>query len=149
MNVSEHLRRFDELDFEAFSKQNWQLFNEIHAPDVEVVFPDGHRTKGIEKHDEDMKAMFSYAPDLKVTRHPVSFGSGEWTATIGNLSGTFTRPMRTPEGKTLPPTGKRFEISMATIAHWKDGRIVEEYLFWDNLEMMRQMGLMEQRRTAA
>jgi ketosteroid isomerase-like protein len=139
--VKEHLRRFDELDFEAFSKQNWTLFNEIHMSDVEVIFPDGHRTRGIERHDDDMKAMFAYAPDLKIKDHPVSFGSGEWTATIGTMAGTFTGPMQMPDGRAVPPTGKSFQIPMATIAHWTDGRITQEYLFWDSLELMRQMGV--------
>jgi hypothetical protein len=30
---------------------------------------------------------------------------------------------------------------MVTIARWEDKRIAEEHLFWDNAEMMRQMGL--------
>ena len=41
--VEANLARFDELDFEAFSKQNWELFNQIHDPNVLVVFPDGER----------------------------------------------------------------------------------------------------------
>src|SRR5712692_2818454 len=122
MAVADNIKRFDELDFEAFSKQNWKLFNEIHAPDVEVIFPDGHRTKGIAKHDEDMKAMFAYAPDLKVVDHPVNCGSGDWTATIGQMIGTFSKPMATLDGKSIPPTGKKFSLPMATIARWKNGR---------------------------
>jgi hypothetical protein len=30
---------------------------------------------------------------------------------------------------------------MATIGHWRDGVMDEEYLFWDNQEFMRQIGL--------
>jgi hypothetical protein len=30
---------------------------------------------------------------------------------------------------------------MTTIAKWDDGRISEEHLFWDNTEIMKQMGL--------
>ncbi len=36
------LVRFDQLDFDAFSKQDWTLFNQIHCSDVKVVLPDGH-----------------------------------------------------------------------------------------------------------
>jgi hypothetical protein len=33
---------------------------------------------------------------------------------------------------------------MATIGHWnEDGVMDEEYLFWDNLTFMRQIGLAE------
>jgi hypothetical protein len=32
---------------------------------------------------------------------------------------------------------------MCTIGHWKDGKMSEEHLFWDNHAMMKQMGLAE------
>ena len=38
------LEKFDELDYEAFSKQNWDLFHNTHTDDVIVVWPDGHET---------------------------------------------------------------------------------------------------------
>ena len=31
------LVRFDQLDFDAFSKQDWTLFNQIHCSDVKVL----------------------------------------------------------------------------------------------------------------
>jgi hypothetical protein len=30
---------------------------------------------------------------------------------------------------------------MATVGHWKDGVMDEEYLFWDNQTYMKQIGL--------
>jgi hypothetical protein len=30
---------------------------------------------------------------------------------------------------------------MATIGHWKNSAMDEEYLFWDNQEFMKQIGL--------
>jgi hypothetical protein len=30
---------------------------------------------------------------------------------------------------------------MATVGHWKDGLMIEEYLFWDNQAFMKQIGL--------
>jgi hypothetical protein len=39
------------------------------------------------------------------------------------------------------PTGKAYKINMATIGHWVNGVMNEEYLFWDNQEFMREIGL--------
>jgi hypothetical protein len=135
------LEKFDELDFEAFSKQNWEMFHETHTDDVTVVWPDGHETKGFEKHIEDMKYMFSYAPDTKITAHPVKVASGEWTAVVGEMTGTFSKPMVMPDGKTIQPTGKKFKLQMATFAHWKGDKFDKEMLFWDNQLFMKQIGL--------
>ena len=88
-----------------------------------------------------MKAMFAWAPDLKVVSHPIKFGACGWTVVTGILTGTFTRPMTLPDGTTVQPTGRSFTLPMCTVAHWKDGRIVEEQLYWDSGAMMKQIGV--------
>jgi len=75
--VDEHLKTFDDLDFSVFSKQEWGRLSESHASDIVVTWPDGHETKGIEKHIEDLKAMFVYAPDTKIKIHPIRFGEDD------------------------------------------------------------------------
>jgi predicted ester cyclase len=122
----------------VLSKRRRDKLHRSHAEDVKVIWPGGHETRGMKKHIEDLCVMFEAMPDLAVTSHPVSFGSGNWTATIGVMEGTFTPPMPTEDGKTIAPSGKRLRLSMATIAHWKDGRITEEYLLWDNAAFMQQ-----------
>lgn len=140
--VKENLATFDKLDFEFFSKQDWAGFATTHTKNVKVHWPDGHTTEGLDKHIEDMKYMFSYAPDTRISEHPIKIGQGEWTAVYGIMEGTFTEPMKTPDGKVIQPTGKKFRIPMATIAHWtKEGPMDEEYLFWDNQTYMNQLGL--------
>ncbi len=139
-----NLATFDDLDFRVYTGQQWQDLHKSHAKDVVVHWPDGHQTKGIEKHIEDLKYMWTFAPDNRIKEHPVRFGTqdGEWTAVTGWLEGTFTKPMVLPDGKTIQPTGKAYRIPMATIGHWnKDGIMFEEFLFWDNGEFMKQIGL--------
>jgi hypothetical protein len=136
-----HLTRFDSLDFDVFSNQRWERFSESHSADIVVHWPDGHSTTGLERHIEDLKAIFVYAPDSRIEVHPIRFGSGEWTAVTGVMTGTFSQPMPIGGGKSIPPTGKRFSIPMATIGRWKDGVMVEEFLFWDNQTYMKQIGL--------
>jgi hypothetical protein len=57
------------------------------------------------------------------------------------MEGTFSQPMPTGKAKPIKPTGKAFKIQMATIGHWKGGMMDEEYLFWDNQEFMKQIGI--------
>jgi len=140
--VAANLANFDDLDFNVFTGQKWAELHRSHAPDITVYWPDGHSTKGLEKHVEDLKAMFVWAPDTRIHEHPVRIGQGEWTAVMGYMEGTFSQPMPIGEGKTIPPTGKAFRIRMATIGHWnKDGVMDSEYLFWDNQEFMKEIGL--------
>ena len=139
--VNGHIVTFDTLDFDVFTHQKWDRLQESHSKDIVVHWPDGHQTQGIERHIEDLKAMFVYAPDTRIQVHPVKFGAGDWTSVIGVMEGTFTRPMPMPNGKSIPPTGKSFKLEMCTVGHWKGGVMDEEYLFWDNLTYMKQLGL--------
>ncbi len=137
-----HLGTFDTLDFDVFSTQEWDRLKESHAPDILVHWPDGHVTRGIDRHIDDMKYMFSYAPDTRIKVHPIRIGEKEWTAVVGVMEGTFTRPMTLPDGKVVQPTGRSFRLEMATIGHWNDqGTMSEEYLFWDNQSYMQQLGI--------
>jgi hypothetical protein len=139
--VDQNLKTFDELDYVVFSNQEWTRLHESHSKDVKVNWPDGHYTTGIDRHIEDLKAMFVYSPDTNIKVHPVKFGSGEWTSVIGVMSGTFTKPMPIGDGKFIQPTGKKFSINMCTVGHWKDGVMIEEWLFWDNATYMKQIGI--------
>jgi hypothetical protein len=136
------LVRFDSLDFDIYSNQKWDSLNVSNADNIKVYYPDGSITIGlIPQHLDALKPMFVFAPDTKIKSHPVRFGSGDWTAVIGEMEGTFSQPMPISNGITIPPTGKQFHLSMATIGHWKDGKMIEEYLFWDNQVFMKQIGL--------
>ncbi len=53
----------------------------------------------------------------------------------------MTGPMKGPDGKEIPPTGKSFEVDFCTVAHWENGQITEENLFYDLVEFMKQLGL--------
>jgi len=85
--------------------------------------------------------MFVFAPDTRIKEHPIKIASGDWTAVTGVMEGTFPKPMPIGDGKTIAPTGKSFKLPMATIGHWKNGTMDEEWLFWDNQAFMKQIGV--------
>ena len=136
------LIRFDSLDYEFYSNQDWKNFNQSHADNIKVYYPDGNITEGLyPQHIDMLTPMFVFAPDTKIKTHPVRFGSGDWTCVIGEMEGTFSKPMPIGGGKTIPPTNKKFKLAMATIGHWEGGKMIAEHLFWDNQSFMKQIGL--------
>ena len=137
--ISKYLQTFDTLDYTVFSNRDWKRLHESHAKDIIVHFPDGHSKVGIEQHIKTLDAMFVYAPDTRIEEHPIKIGSGNITAVMGYMLGTFTEPMPIGDGKFIQPTGKSFKLPMATIGIWKDGVMTEEYLFWDNKSYMDQI----------
>jgi predicted ester cyclase len=140
--IAQNLMKFDTLDFDVFSNQKWDRLKESHAQDIIVSWPDGHDTHGIDKHIEDLKAMFVALPDLKIIEHPIKIAKGHWTSVTGRMVGTFSQPMPLGNGKSMKPTGKKLDMTMATIGHWTDAGVMDhEWLFWDNQTFMKQLGL--------
>lgn len=141
--LARNLAIFDDLDFHVYTGQQWENLHKSHAPAILVYYPDGHTTRGIPDHIKELRFMWTFAPDNRITEHPVRFGTaeGEWTAVMGFLDGTFTKPMALPTGAVIQPTGKAYHLPMATLGHWnKEGTMSEEYLFWDNATLMKQIG---------
>ncbi|WP_343706293.1 ester cyclase [Flavobacterium sp.] len=137
--IAKNLEVFDTLDFIVFSNRDWARLHESHAKDIKVHFPDGHTEVGLEQHIKTLDAMFVYAPDTRIKEHPIKIGSGNVTAVMGYMEGTFTQPMPIGNGNFIKPTGKKFRIPMATIGIWENGVMTEEYLFWDNKSYMDQI----------
>jgi len=137
-----HLETFDELDFEVFTHADWARLGESHAQNIRVHWPDGHYTDGIDKHIEDLAALFVWGPDTRILSHPLRVAKNELTCVTGVMEGTFTRPMPDGNGGFIQPTGKKYAINMATVSIWnRQGTMDEEFLFWDNQAFYSQIGL--------
>lgn len=140
--VQKRLFALDEMDFDVFGLPHLTRLPETHDKDILVMWSDGHVTHGLERHRQDIEAMFAFAPNLTIREHPVRFGTGEWTALVGVMEGSFSGEMKSPTGGApIPPTGKPFKVTMTTLSHWKEGVMDAEYLIYDNGALMKQIGL--------
>jgi hypothetical protein len=141
-HIDPRIARLDTFDFHALSHHNWSALTRSHANNVVVHWPDGRRTKGLERHIEELKSIFLYAPDTRMRSTPVRFASRDWTCVMGELEGTFAKSMPAADGSEIPPTRKHFKITVCAVGHWNSrGLMDEEYLFWDYKSIMRQVGV--------
>lgn len=46
-----------------------------------------------------------------------------------------------PDGTVIPPTDKKMEIEMVTVAKVRDGKLVEASLYYDTMSIMKRLGL--------
>ncbi len=142
--VEKNLALFDELDLEAFNNRDFKRIEEIHGPNVKVYNTNNTLTEGWNPdHKGELEFLFTTFSDFDIYEHTIGFGAGNWTAGVSKSRGTFDTPMKLPNGKVIQPTGKKFDVRIATLAKWKDGRIEEEWLFWDNEDWMRQIGVID------
>lgn len=135
-----NLANFDDLDFRVYSGQKWDEFGLSHAPDIIVHYPDGSITRGLPDHLDKLRPQFAFAPDTKISEHPIKLADGNYTAVQGILTGTFSLPLDMGNGRVVQPTGRTFRLSMVTIGRWENGLMKEEWLYWDNASLMQQIG---------
>jgi ketosteroid isomerase-like protein len=142
-SVEENMRLMKTLD-DAWNAQDWDTFDSRHAENVVVYWPgQPEPTRGGPAHRAESIEFFKTFPDNHVGNDPykVLFGQGEWTCSVARFTGTMKGPMKRPDGTTIPPTNKSFEVEFCTVAHWQNGKIVEEKLFYDLVGLMRQIGV--------
>jgi hypothetical protein len=79
-----------------------------------------------------------------VTRQEQAMGSYKSFADEWIFVGTHTGPFPLPDGTELPATGKRVEVSGMEFVQMRDGKIVVDNLYYDNLSIAAQLGLLPQ-----
>ncbi|WP_048120261.1 ester cyclase [Methanosarcina vacuolata] len=144
VTVEENLQLMVTLD-DAWNSQDWDTFKKRHAEEVAVYWPgQPEPTRGKNAHHEEAVQFFQTFPDNHVENRPykVLFGQGDWTCSVATFTGTMKGPMKGSNGKEIQPTNKKFKVEFCTVAHWKDGEIIEEKLFYDLVGLMKQIGLM-------
>jgi hypothetical protein len=62
--------------------------------------------------------------------------------------GTHTGAFRLPDGTELPATHKRVEVRGMELVQVRDGKIVLNTLYYDNLAVAAQLGLVPEVATA-
>jgi len=77
------------------------------------------------------------AVTIQVTQTPAPSAP----ASPGVLSEPGSEPLLTLDEAVAIALKDNRGVRMATLGHWKDGVMDEEYLFWDNQTFMKQIGL--------
>jgi hypothetical protein len=130
---------------DSWNNRDWDAFTSLHDTECVVFWPglEATPTHGVHDHRAEAEAFCNAFPDNKVKNRPydVLFGEGDFSCFVTRFTGTFTEPWTLADGTVIPPTGRPFDVLYSTTARWKDGRIAEEFLFWDSTTFARQIGL--------
>ena len=121
-------RVFDEI----LNKGNYGLFGELYTRDF-VKHVD-RKDVPLEKEIEDAKGMRDASSDLVMTIDRM-IAEGDLVAILVMGRGTSTGPLQ-----GMPPTGKKCVLSGMTLYRFSNGRIAEEWTFYNMRDLLRQLG---------
>ena len=124
--------------YSLFADGKLDAADELFAEDAKFVMPPGPMTKAEHRVLGDgFKAAF---PDSNmVVEHAVD--GGDEVFVEGRYLGTHTGPMESPQG-TIPATGNKIELRFADYFRVSGGLITDHRTYWDQAQMMTQLGLM-------
>jgi steroid delta-isomerase-like uncharacterized protein len=119
---------------------------DLYAEDAVQEMPDG-TFKGRSTIRERLAKELAGFPDATYTVGGF-VEQGDSFADEFTIVGTHTGPFMLPDGTQLPPTGKRVEIRGMELVKVRDGKIVTDNLYYDNMAVLAQLGLVPQGATA-
>jgi steroid delta-isomerase-like uncharacterized protein len=135
-DVIEVARRHDD----AFNSQDADGRAAIEAPDIEFVMPGGMTLRGHEQVMQVVRAFWDALPDAKITAVDL-VAVGNLVVAEGTIAGTHSGTFQTPQGE-IPRTGNPVSLRYAAVKRFEGDRLVSEHLYFDQLELLQQLGAM-------
>lgn len=128
---------------EAVFAQNFDALREIYAPDVVASTPDEGVLHGVDALIEYMRQMTEAFPDMsyEMTR---MHEAGDCAIDQGDVIATNTGPLAMPNGTSLPATGKQLRLRTIDVATVENGRISRHDFYFDQMEMLVQLGVLKE-----
>lgn len=127
---------------ERYNANDLDAVMDLYADDAVQLMPDG-TFKGREAIRERLAKELDAFSD--VAHRVVSYvEEGDAFADEWVFVGTHTGPLVLPDGTELAPTGKRVEMPGMEFVAMREGKIVVDNLYYDNLAVAAQFGLLGQ-----
>jgi len=120
--------------FEAFNRHDLTLLDELIAPDY-VDYP--RLLRGLESYKQHLTIFYKSFPDTHETIEDII---AEGDKVCIHLKGTATH---ISEYRGLAPTGKKTTWEAIIIYRIVDGKIVEMWYVADELDFLKQLGVIE------
>jgi len=112
-----------------------------YAADAVIQTPDQGEVAGREAITDYFFHFWEAMPDVRyeqLATHEV----GNVVIVEGFVAGTNTGPLSLPTGGTLPATGRQVRVRSCDVAKVEAGLISTHHAYFDQLELLGQLGLL-------
>jgi steroid delta-isomerase-like uncharacterized protein len=125
--------------YAAFSAGDFDAAQGYINDDVVSKDPAGEK-RGVAAWRAYGEAFKAAAPDARLVLGKAA-EHGDTIFVEGTFTGTFTGPLQTPHGE-MPPTGNAFALPYVDVFAVRGGKIVEQRVYYDQSDLLTQLGLM-------
>jgi steroid delta-isomerase-like uncharacterized protein len=117
--------------------RDFKRFEEIHTKNF-VKHYNNRPAENLSEEMRDAKGLYDSSSDLTFTENWM-IAEGDKVAVCSTAKGTHDEAFR-----GVPATGKRYEFSSMTVWRFVDGKIAEEWVFFNELDLYSQLGLFKE-----
>ncbi len=137
--TEEEMKARVERELEIWNAGNLALIDEFYAPEyVGHNYATNEEQVGLDALKEGITSTRTGFPDVNMTLDEIII-MGDKTVTRWTITGTHTGQMQPTAGER-PPSGKKVRFSGVTISHRVNEKIVEEWMYFNLLDMVMQLG---------
>ncbi len=124
----------------ANNAHDWAAWQALHTPDAVRTAPGiGGPLVGAAALRAGIEELHGAFPDYTLTLRD-AFGAGDRLVVRIRQTGTMLGPIEFG-GALVPPTGRRMEQDWVALVRFEGERIAEFHEFYDNYELLVQLGL--------
>jgi steroid delta-isomerase-like uncharacterized protein len=126
-----------EQAMEAMGNQDYEALDQYFVQDYRrhcQATPE-LKVESIDDMIKFLKQWYDAFPDATIETHMMA-AEGDLVAVYITFAGTHTAQMN-----DIPATGKRLESETFGFHRLEDGKIAETWVTWDNMAIMKQLGL--------
>jgi len=131
---------------EAFNAHDEEGIRSSYADDAVFTGPGGVGLQGADAIVGYAMSWLNAFPDARTEVHTEVIGE-DWVAQRFTFTGTHTETLAGPDGD-VPATGKSLSGRGAELIRFRDGKIVEDHLYYDQMDVLTQLGLVPEGATA-
>jgi steroid delta-isomerase-like uncharacterized protein len=125
---------------EAFNAHDEQRIRELNAENTVFEAPGDVSLQGRDAATEYAMSWLNAFPDARITIHH-ELAAEDWVVQEFTFTGTHTAPMQSPMGE-IPPTNRSLTGRAVQIFRVDGDAVVDTRLYFDQVEVMTQLGLM-------
>jgi predicted ester cyclase len=125
---------------DAFNAHDESAMRSLNAPDIKFEAPGDVRLEGREAATGYSTAWLKGFPDARMTVKNEII-SGPWVVQECTFEGTHGGSLEGPAG-SIPATGRKVTGHCVQIGRYENGLASEVRLYYDQVELLTQLGLM-------
>jgi ketosteroid isomerase-like protein len=125
---------------QAWRARDAEAFAECYAEDATIEAPGGVQLRGPEGAKQFLAIWADGVPDNEITIVH-EYVCGSVVVQEGVFSGTHTGSLMVPSGELIPATGRSLRAPYADMFEIEGDRVTSERLYFDQVELLTQLGL--------